>query len=232
MKEVEKIKNKLLKKATEFITGGFKPTNSMTESWIGRVYLYDENEEIPLDNNGNLMFPLFQLCFNQLPFTPEILKDTKIITVFISQDFPMDLTPNKNNWVLREYKNSDNIVFKDLKNDSSFIKPFPLSNKFIEEDYPVWEDSEIPDDVSDKINELEDSGEIDSYYDFFENINGHKIGGYASYCQSGIYFGEDYEFVFQIASDEKANLNIVDSGNFYFAKNRKTGEWVYYIDFY
>lgn len=232
MREIQKIKNNLARKATEFISGGFKPTNSITESWIGRVYLYLENEEIPLDNDGELMLPLFQLCFNDLPFVPEILEKSKIITVFISKKFPMDLTANGNNWVLREYKSVDNIVVKDLKNDTSFIKPFPLSNRLIEEDYPVWEDPEIPDDISDKINQLEDSGIIDSYYDIIENNYSHKIGGYATYCQSGIYFGEDFEFVFQIASDGKANLNIVDSGNIYLAKNTKTEEWVFYCDFY
>lgn len=232
MTEIQKIKKSLAKKATEFTAGGFKPTNSISESWIGRVYLYHENEEIPLDNEGELMLPLFQLCLNQLPFVPEILEETKIITVFISKEFPMDLTPNGNNWVLREYKSVDNIVVKDLKNDASFLKPFPLSNTLIEEDYPVWEDPEIPEDISDKINQLEDSGIIDSYYDIIQNNYSHKIGGYATYCQSGIDFGEDFEFVFQIASDEKANLNIVDSGNIYLAKNKKTEKWVFYCDFY
>lgn len=232
MNEIQIIKNRLAKKAAEFIAGGFKPTNSITESWIGRVYLYLENEEIPFDNNGELMLPLFQLCLDQLPYVPEILQDTKIITVFISKDFPMDLTPNGNNWVLREYKNTDLIVIKDLKNDSSFIKPFPLSNKLIEEDFPVWEDGQIPEDISEKISELEDSGVIDSYYDIFSNNYGHKIGGYATYCQSGIDFGDDFEFIFQIASDEKAHLNIVDNGNIYLAKNKETEEWMYYCDFY
>ena len=73
MKDLKIIKTQLAKKAPEFISGGFKPTNSITESWIGRVYLYHENEEIPLDNDGELMLPLFQLCFNDLPFVPEIL---------------------------------------------------------------------------------------------------------------------------------------------------------------
>jgi hypothetical protein len=232
MNDLEKIKSKLAKRASGFITGGFKPTNSNTESWIGRVYLYLENEEIPVDNNGDLMLPLFQLCLNELPFVPDILINTKIITVFISKNIPMDLTPNGNHWVLREYKNTNDIIFKDLKNESSHIKPFPLSNKLIEEDYPVWENPEIPEDISDKILQLEDEGIIDSYYDIIENNYGHKLGGYATYCQSGVYFGDDYEFVFQISSDEKANLNIVDNGNIYLAKNRKTEEWMYYIDFY
>ena len=47
-----------------------------------------------------------------------------------------------------------------------------------------------------------------------------------------LLFGDGYEFMLQIASDEKANLNIVDNGNFYLAKNSQTGEWRLYCDFY
>jgi len=232
MNEIEKLKKALSKKATTFQSGGFKPTNSISESWIGRVYLYLENEEIPNDSKGKQMLPLFQLSLDNLPFIPDILSDTKLITIFISKEIPMDLTINGNDWVIREYKDTSNIVIKDLKNENSLIKAFPLSSKLIEEDYPVWEDPEIPNDILDRIIELEDEGFIDSYYDMIENNYGHKLGGYATYRQSGIDFGQDYEFVLQIASDEKANLNIIDSGNFYFAKNRKTGEWMYYVDFY
>jgi hypothetical protein len=36
----------------------------------------------------------------------------------------------------------------------------------------------------------------------------------------------------QISSDEKAHLNVVDSGTIFLAKNPKTGEWVFYCDFW
>ncbi|HEY1192610.1 DUF1963 domain-containing protein [Flavobacterium sp.] len=232
MNEIQKLKKIIAKKATKFITGGFKPENSLTESWIGRVYLYNENEEIPFDNNGKLMLPLFQLCLDKLPYVPKTLEESKIITIFISEDFPMGLNKNGNNWVLREYENTNQIIVKDLKNNNSFIKPFPLSYKLIEEDFPVWEDQNISNEIADKISKLGNPEEITPYYNFLKNDYGHKIGGYASYCQSGIYYGEDFEFIFQISSDEKANLNIIDNGNLYFAKNRKTKEWLYYIDFY
>lgn len=48
MKRIEEIKKQLVKRATGFITGGFRPTNSNTENWIGQVYLYRENEDIPI----------------------------------------------------------------------------------------------------------------------------------------------------------------------------------------
>ncbi len=75
MNEVNKIKQQIVRKAIEFKTGGFRPTNSISESWIGKVYLYKEDEEIPKDKNGNLMFPLFQLCLEDIEIRPDILGD-------------------------------------------------------------------------------------------------------------------------------------------------------------
>lgn len=232
MTNVELIKNKLAKKATTFITGGFKPTNSIFESWIGCVYLYAEDEEIPKDTNCNLMLPLMQLCFENLPFVPSALSDTKVITVFIAANLPVDLCENGNNWLIREYKNTDDLVVKDLTNELSYLKAFPLQPQIITEDYPVWDGGGIPEEIEDRIIELEDSGEIEDYYDIVENNYGHKIGGYPTFCQSGVSFGDDFEFLIQISSDEKANLNIVDSGTIFLAKKSKTNEWKYYCDFY
>jgi hypothetical protein len=38
--------------------------------------------------------------------------------------------------------------------------------------------------------------------------------------------------VLQISSDDKAQLNIVDSGKFYFFFNKETEEWKLHCDFY
>jgi uncharacterized protein YwqG len=229
---VEEIKNKLSKKAVEFSTGGFKPTNTDTESWIGRVYLYKQDETIPPDNNGDLMFPLFQLCLSNLPFTPNALSKTKVITVFISEDYPKDLSANGDNWLLREYFFETELLIKDLTNQASHIKPFPLKPKLIKNDYPVWDGGGIPGDIEDEILKLENGGIIESYYDIVENHYLHKVGGYPSFCQPGIDFGDGFEFVLQISSDEKADLNIVDSGTIFLAKSVKTSEWKFYCDFY
>ena len=195
MKRIEEIKKQLVKRATGFITGGFRPTNSNTENWIGQVYLYRENEDIPIDDNGKAMLPLLQICL--------------------------------------EYKEEDVLVVKDIyMQSSSRIKPYPLKSQLITEDYPVWDSGDIPMDIEDELVEMEDSGEITDYYDYTDCFAGHKIGGYPNYIQSGIDFGDGYEFMIQIASDEKANLNIIDSGNFYLAKNSQTGDWRLYCDFY
>lgn len=232
MERIDEIKRILVKKATGFTAGGFKPTNSATESWIGRVYLYKEDETIPADNEGETMLPILQICLYELPYIPDALKDTKVLTVFISKDMPSRLSPSGDDWIIREYTEKDLLVIKDLSNPSSPIKPFPLKSCLIEEDYPVWDSGDIPTEIEDELVEMEDQEEITDYYDYTDCFAGHKIGGYPNYIQSGIDFGDGYEFVLQIASDEKANFNIIDNGNIYLAKNRLTGDWVFYCDFY
>ncbi len=135
--------------------------------------------------------------------------------------------------VLLGKKEEDVLVVKDIYMQSSLrIKPYPLKSQLITEDYPIWDSGDIPMDIEDELVEMEDSGEITDYYDYTDCFAGHKIGGYPNYIQSGIDFGDGYEFMIQIASDEKANLNIIDSGNFYLAKNSQTGDWRLYCDFY
>lgn len=233
MKRIEEIKKQLVKRATGFITGGFRPTNSNTENWIGQVYLYRENEDIPIDDNGKAMLPLLQICLEGLPYIPDALKGSKVLTIFVSENMPGRLAYNGDAWVIREYKEEDVLVVKDIyMQSSSRIKPYPLKSQLITEDYPVWDSGDIPMDIEDELVEMEDSGEITDYYDYTDCFAGHKIGGYPNYIQSGIDFGDGYEFMIQIASDEKANLNIIDSGNFYLSKNSQTGDWRLYCDFY
>ena len=232
MNTIEIIKRRIAKPATELVTGGFRPTNSMDESWIGRVYLYKEEEDIPKDSNGDFMMPLFQLCLTNLPFVPKAISGARALTVFVSKNLPMDLAVNGENWLIREYRPTDTLMVKNLTGKDSFLKPFPLRAQIIPDDYPVWDGGGLPEQTASKILALEHSGEIGDYYDMVENHYGHKIGGYPSFCQPGINFGNGFEFVMQIASDCKANLNIVDRGTIFLAKNAETGQWQYYCDFY
>ena len=110
MKRIEEIKKQLVKRATGFITGGFRPTNSNTESWIGQVYLYRESEDIPIDDNGKAMLPLLQICLEELPYIPDTLKGSKVLTVFVSENMPGRLAYNGDDWVIREYKEEDVLV--------------------------------------------------------------------------------------------------------------------------
>jgi uncharacterized protein YwqG len=231
---VQQVKERLYKQATVFETGGFRPQNSENESWIGKVYLYKPEESIPLEEDGKPMIPLFQLCLSELEFVPESLKNTKVITVFISEEIPVesDPIPNGKRWILREYSYDDTLIINNLSNPKSYLKSFPLSSRIVEDDSPMWDSYDIPDELSSEVLRLEKEGVIDDYYDIVENYYQHKIGGYPAFCQPGIKFEEGFEFVLQISSDEKANLNVIDGGSMYFAKNKLTSEWLFYCDFY
>jgi uncharacterized protein YwqG len=98
--DIHEIKNRLVKKATALAVGAFKPTGSDKESWIGRVAFYKEEESIPEDSVGLPMLPLLQLSLEGLPFVPEGLENTKMLTVFISEDLPTGLADNGDDWLL------------------------------------------------------------------------------------------------------------------------------------
>jgi len=231
--KIAKIQETLSKPITKMIAGGFKPTGEKEESWLGDVFLFKENEKPPLDEYGNVMLPLAQLYLPSFPYIHPSVKNTQVLTVFISSEFPETFEDMGKNWVIREYENIDDLVInKEIIYSNSFLKPFPVKTEFIENDYPLWDGEEIPSKIADAVLKLEDDGKIESYYDIANNVYEHKMGGYPSYCQSGINFGEDFEFVFQISSDSKIQLNVVDNGSFMFAKNNKTSKWVIYYDFF
>lgn len=231
MNELESIKKQIVRQATGWTATDVKPTSLTGESWIGKVNIFKEGEEIPKDRDGDLMIPLFQLCLNKVENVPELLIDTSVLTVFVAEDLPMEIAENGDNWVLREYKKSDHFIVKELENPQSFIKAFPLIAQIIEEDYPVGYGGGLTREMEDKISALEQAGIIDFHYDLTKNKKGHKLGGYPSLIEAGTDFGEDFEFVFQIDIDEKAHFNIIDNGIIFFTKNAKTGEWRFYVDF-
>jgi len=106
-----------------------------------------------------------------------------------------------------------------------------LTPQVIDNEFPEWED--VGDELLDIISAMEENDNIEYYRDIYEdNYHSHKIGGYPSTIQGGLEYGEGYEFVLQISSDEKAEFNIVDGGNFYFGYNSTTKEWEVRCDFY
>lgn len=54
------------------------------------MYLYRENEDIPIDDNGKAMLPLLQICLEGLPYIPDALKGSKVLTIFVSENMPAD----------------------------------------------------------------------------------------------------------------------------------------------
>ncbi len=229
---LDELKNQISKPASQFTVGGFRPTNEVDENWIAQVTLFEENEQIPVDSKGKLMIPLGQFYLPSLPFIPDPIKDITILTVFISEDLPEYFEPMGKNWIIREYQSENTLVRKDFDSSHSHLKAFPLKPNLLKNDFPLWDTEDIPEDIVDEFLELENSEDISNYYEVTQHSYLHKFGGYPSYCQSGIDFGQGFEFVFQISSDEKVCLNVIDSGSLLFAKNVDTNEWKIYYDFY
>jgi uncharacterized protein YwqG len=209
-----------------FEVGGFKPDEEMKSSWIGKVLVCEQGEIWP-ESNGEPMIPLCQINLTDLPYIPEKLRDIQLIPVFIdSNEIPSNDEKNGDLWCLRAYKSLNNLVQIDTPDYNSHIKPFQLRPKFIEYDYPCWEDCpiEIPEEFQ------------DDYYDLFENQTGIMVGGWPSLVQSEIFWAPwnnhsaNPEYVFQIDSVEKANWYWGDSGTGYFGRGTANGhqdEWTF-----
>lgn len=229
---VDELLDEIAKPATKFQTGGFRPENGIDQSWIGKVCVFGKDETIPTDAEGNSMLPLAQFYLPGLPSVPAALGKTKLLTVFISKNLPEQFSSMGSGWMIREYVDLENIEIVEQPAPGSFIKPFPLKPEYVAKDYPLWDNGGLSHEQFERILGLEEEGVIESYYDIIDHTYHHKIGGYPSFCQSGVDFGEGFEFVFQISSDQKAQLNIVDNGSLMFAKNRNNGQWAIYYDFY
>ncbi|MFG0592291.1 DUF1963 domain-containing protein [Myroides odoratimimus] len=237
MKTIEQLKQEIGRTITAFEVGGFRPLNTIEESWIARVTAYKEEEGIPLDDQGREMIPLLQLYLSNLPFVPKALEGIVLLTVFMSYNYPEQLEPMGNKWVIRTYDSLEGVVQKELTNKDSILHPFPLKPRLEQVDYPIWDGGGLTLEQEDRICEMEDEGVMESYYDVFDtHCYDTKLGGYPSYCQSGIgvdeEYGEGHEFVFQISTNEKVNLNVVDNGSFMFAYNKQSKGWSIYYDFY
>lgn len=219
----EEIEIALRKPAIKFEIDGFKPIESNSASWIGKVLLCSKGEKWP-NSNGKPMIPICQINIAELPNKEEYLDDIELLTLFLdAEEIPMD-SPNGEGWLLRTYSKIDELVEIEKPEINSTVKPFQLKSKSIENDFPCWEDCpiEIPEEFD------------EDYYDLFPNQNGFKIGGWPTLVQSEIYWAPFNEhpanpkYVFQIDSSEKANLYWGDNGVAYFGRGTKDGlkdEW-------
>lgn len=226
--DITQIKDALFKQATIFQTGGFRPTEELGESWIGKVLWGKEGEIVPSNFE-----PICTIFLNTLPYIPKSLIGYQLLTIYM--DFDVFDNLNTDNLIsffrINCYTELDELRKIDKK--STEIKAFPLSPILINNDTPVWDSEDIELEIQNEILRLEFEEKIGFYDDIVEKIYPmHKIGGYASFTQSGVSFGEDYPFVFQISSDEKARFNIVDNGSFYFFYNQEKKDWIVYCDFY
>ena len=226
-----KLQEQIRRPCTTFEAGGFRPTNEIEESWLGRVSHYSPEEELPKDKHGNRMMELGQFYLPAMPHVPESLSEIILLTVFISPELEGDSDLMEGCWEIREYRSVDALVRKEFENESIRLKPFPLKPYFVETDHPIWDGGGLTSDQEDAFLALENDGEISDYYDVTSHSHSHKFGGYPSFCQPGVDL-HPHEFVFQISSDSKIQLNVIDSGSLMFWRHPELGTWRLYYDFY
>ena len=214
---------------TKFEAGGFRPTNELEESWLGRVSHFLPEEDVPFDKHGRPMVPLGQFYLPALPHVPEQLAGVSLLTAFVSAELEGDSDLMEGCFEIREYRESDELVRRD--SEAEVLKPFPLRPELVEADHPVWDGGGLTGEEEEAFLVLERSREISNYYDVTSHVYGHKFGGYPSFCQSGVDL-HPHEFVFQIVSDAKIQLNVIDGGSLTFWRHPELGTWKLYYDFY
>lgn len=221
MKKVEKdFRNKIMKKAIRMQIGGFRPPKDKYSSFFGKVNFCSNGESWP-ESNGKPMIALCQINLNELPFRPDGLEDIDFITLFIdSSYFPSDDT-DCDNWCLRTYRNTDDLIEMPCIETGSSIIPFPMRPEVIE-DYPCWDD--LPIDCPEELEE--------DFYSLFPNQSGFKLGGWPTLLQSEIFWSSNEEFnptfIFQVDSIEKCNWVLADGGIAYLGRETVKGkldEW-------
>lgn len=190
--DIQEIQKLLIKPATKFTTNGSSAADQNEESWIGKVSLFRPDEGVPKNTAGNELHPYAQFYLANLPFNSLLLEGVSVLTLFVADPLPDELEPMGNNWLIREYKAEDVLVYKDLSVAGSTIKPSRLNAEWVADDFPLWDGGGIPGYLAAEICELEDAGKLESFDDLGRHIYDHKIGGYPSFCQPGIDPGDDF----------------------------------------
>lgn len=217
---LEKLR-KHLRVASIATAGGFKPPEDPLTSWFCRGVSLP-SESLPIWQ-GEPMFPLIQIRVSELPFVPEQIKSIALLVLFHNlRSHPFDL-PHGEGWLIREYKNLDNL--QPLPSLSIPYKPFPIGWSRVKNDAPGWEDAW---DVIDLSAVNSDESASDSFFEDFMRYSSTKVGGYPKEIQHGV--GLD-DFVFQVGSEEKVNWMWADNGIGYFFRS-PSGEWRWSCQFY
>ncbi|MCU0352010.1 MAG: YwqG family protein [Flavobacterium sp.] len=216
MKKSE-IVSQISRKAILFQVGGFRPDDNLYSSWVGKVLVAEQGASWPT-HSGKSMLPVCQLNLSALPFRPQPLEEIAMLTLFINPDWENADDFSCDDFLIRTYKNFDDLIPLQTPVEKFNVKPFQLKPIIIENDCPCFEDCPI--DLPDKF--------IDEYENHFPNNAGIKIGGWPSLLQSEINWnevnGSAFEFAFQIDSVPKAGLTWGDNGIIYFGINSK-GDW-------
>lgn len=211
---LERLRQQLARRATLIDVGKGPPSPNPAASWFGRVNLGLPHESWPEDADGP-MLPIAQLNLREAPYVPPALRDVELIAVFFGRGVLPSSTPNGEGWLVRAYPDANALraldtpehvlrAVSEMSATGKPIRPYPISYRELERDYPDWSDVAMDLDVPEEIE--------DSWEDHFFPERGCKLGGWPSLIQSEIFWAPynehpaNPEFVLQIDAVPKANF--------------------------
>ncbi len=216
----------LLKETSMATIGGFKPESGL-KSWFGGNFWLPSGDLWP-EWHGLPMLPLLQIIINELTYCPPLLRDFKVLQLFMDQkELPMGFpSVNGEGFLVKTYTNE--VLFpREAPFAYDSPKPFPLRWGEGPLDAPTWE--EIGNIVDDPLitRFVEADEETTLFHDRYDCIYATKVGGWPSYAQGApTNMGE---FIFQVTSEDKAHWGVADGGALFFHKDNN-GEWTLYWD--
>ncbi|WP_316013668.1 DUF1963 domain-containing protein [Roseobacter sp. HKCCA0434] len=212
------------KKCSTLAIGGFRPSNALRASCFGEVRA-TEGEVWP-QFEGKMLWPVCQLNLLDAPYLPECLSDLAMVQLFVMDNYRQakrckvdtSISVPSGPFFLKTYGNLENLKPIETPTHGSPFKPFEAKwNEGVQIDYPTHDC--LPFD-------FEELG-LGEYYDqdIVAPIFATKLGGWPSCVQSEPWWdyrpeGKDFEFAFQIDSEEKANCWWGDNGVVYFARHQ------------
>lgn len=219
-------RKEIIRPALTLEVGGRRPTGKLTSSCFAEVRVGRQGEIWPTRNNRPL-WPLCQLNLLDAKFRPHALSEIALITIFIAEDYmrePADVIdssdPNPNSsWALRTYKTLEGLEPVNAPKHLSPLRPFEA----------YWDESTVDDYPTHDTMPIDfDALGVGDYYDQVNipNLYRTKLSGWPSCIQSEPWWeykaeGREFDYVFQVDSEEKSAWYWGDGGAGYFARSHK-----------
>lgn len=203
--------------------GGFRPPDDPAASWFGAA-VAAPGEGFP-SWNGAPMFPLLQIRVADLPVISPALEGVALLTLFHAiGEHPFD-RPHGEGWLIRAYTGTEGLQPLPPAAVPGTPRVFPIVWDAVTDDAPGWETAWGAFDMA-PINA--DESARHAFFHDFHRYGGTKVGGYPTEIQHGNNLDG---FVFQVASEPKANWQWGDSGIGYFCRDQD-GVWSWSCQMY
>lgn len=221
----------LIKKATKLIVEkpSRPPENSQLKSHFGGQPYFEMNEEWPKTKTGkhlDFIFQVFNTGDNGLP------DNLKLIQFYYDfEEFPWD--SDSDGWLVKYYDKIDENNIKMISRPSELDKPKYCDLTFQQIDsLPDWEGIEVHSFNASKLSCILNEDEPwENYRKACEDLIGEldyqsQIGGYPKWVQGESTphkpDGEAMDLLFQIDSEENADIMWGDSGLIYVFYDKET----------